>query len=384
MLCSKLQRLWSMRGGFRVIDLDHNYFLVKLADGDDYMRALTGGPWVVFDHYLTVEPWQPNFDPASHKVTSVVAWIRVPRLSTELYQLAILKKIGNRIGQFLRVDYSTQKTERGCFAKAAVELGLSHPLQTETCVDGVWYTIKYESLPNVCFECGRAGHDMSHCPSWLARAPTHSASMHMEESPAMEAQSQADVEEQSVEEEVVLLASRSGVAPMIRQGSGQGSGVHTVTRAGSGVAGVTKPGHQKMRTKGIFIRDDSVEVVGKDVHVQKRAKGSLGYTLSGVELAQAAVDATRKVNKVRKGKNKVGQVESSSSLPPPAPPNGDGKTLTSSGMAVAFDLLGQGHSDVAVANKPPEIAAGGSAAASIFVDVQDAQVDGDSTIQLDD
>ncbi|KAJ4841788.1 hypothetical protein Tsubulata_010536 [Turnera subulata] len=186
MLCSKLQRLWSLCGGFRVIDLDHNYFLVKLADREDYMRALTGGPWVVFDHYLTGEPWQPNFDPASHKVTSVVAWIRVPGLSTELYQLAILKEIGNRIGQFLRVDYSTQKTERGRFAKAAVELDLSHPLQTETCVDGVWYTIKYESLPNVCFECGLAGHDMSHCPARLPRAPTQSASKHMDASPTMD------------------------------------------------------------------------------------------------------------------------------------------------------------------------------------------------------
>ncbi|KAJ4845374.1 hypothetical protein Tsubulata_050613 [Turnera subulata] len=140
MLCSRLQRLW----------------------------GLHGGPWVVLDHYLTVEPWQPNFDPASHRVTSVVAWIRVPGLSTELFQLAILKEIGNRIGRFLRVDYSTQKTERGRFAKAAVDLDLSKPLQTEACVDGIWYTIKYENLPNVCFECGRAGHDMSHCPSRLS------------------------------------------------------------------------------------------------------------------------------------------------------------------------------------------------------------------------
>ncbi|KAJ4843639.1 hypothetical protein Tsubulata_020154 [Turnera subulata] len=93
MLCNRLQILWGLRGSFRVIDLDHNYFLVKLSDRSDYTRALTGGPWVIMDHYLTVSPWQPNFEPASHKFTSVVAWIRVHGLSTELYQLAILKEI---------------------------------------------------------------------------------------------------------------------------------------------------------------------------------------------------------------------------------------------------------------------------------------------------
>ncbi|KAJ4838072.1 hypothetical protein Tsubulata_021137 [Turnera subulata] len=147
LLCNRLQRLWSLRGGFRVIDLDHNYYLVKLADGADYVRALTGGPWVIPDHYLTVEPWHPNFEPASHRVTSTVAWVRVPGLSTELYQLSILREVCNRIGRLIRVDYSTKKTERGKFAKAAVELDLSQPLQTETCVDGVWYPNVYENLP---------------------------------------------------------------------------------------------------------------------------------------------------------------------------------------------------------------------------------------------
>ncbi|KAJ4833102.1 hypothetical protein Tsubulata_001085 [Turnera subulata] len=128
-----MQRLWGPRGGFRIIDLDHNYYLVKLADGHDYLQVMTGGPWVILDHYLIVEPWQPNFDPAAHRVTSVVAWVR--------------------------------KIERGRFAKVAVEFDISKPLETETYVDGVWYPIKYESLPQVCFSCGRAGHLLAHCPA---------------------------------------------------------------------------------------------------------------------------------------------------------------------------------------------------------------------------
>ncbi|KAJ4823013.1 hypothetical protein Tsubulata_009217 [Turnera subulata] len=172
MLCNRLQRLWHLRGEFRVIDLDHNYYLVKLANTSDYLHVITGGPWVILDHYLTVEPWQPNFAPASHKVTSVVAWVRVPGLSTELYQLAILKEVCNRIGRMVRVDYSTQRTERGRFAKVAVELDISKPLETEACVDGVWYPIVYESLPQVCFSCGRAGHLMVNCKADASGSPS--------------------------------------------------------------------------------------------------------------------------------------------------------------------------------------------------------------------
>ncbi|KAJ4832592.1 hypothetical protein Tsubulata_023322 [Turnera subulata] len=163
MLCNRLSRLWGLRGEFRVIDLDQTYFLVRLADNYDYLRVMNGGPWVILDYYLTVEPWQLNFVPATHKVTSVVAWVRVPGLSMELYQLAILREVCNRIGRMIRIDYSTHKTEHGCFAKAAVELDISKPLETETCVDGVWYPIVYESLPQVCFSCGRAGHLMGAC-----------------------------------------------------------------------------------------------------------------------------------------------------------------------------------------------------------------------------
>ncbi|KAJ4844294.1 hypothetical protein Tsubulata_048159 [Turnera subulata] len=63
------------------------------------------------------------------------------------------------------MDNSTQQTDRGQFAKAVVELDLSKPLETETCIDGTWYTILYESLPNVCFGCGRIGHNLAVCPA---------------------------------------------------------------------------------------------------------------------------------------------------------------------------------------------------------------------------
>ncbi|KAJ4848560.1 hypothetical protein Tsubulata_007862 [Turnera subulata] len=472
MLCSRLQRLWRLRGGFRV---NNNYFLVKLADKEDYMHALTGGPWVVLDHYLTVEPWKPNFEPASHRVTSVVAWILVPGLSSELYQLAILKEIGNHVGQFIRVDYSTQKTERGRFAKAAVELDLSTPLQTKTCVDGVWYTIVYENLPQMCFECGRAGHDMSHCPSRLSTvsSPKTAAPKFI---PVQQAGQSSVASPTDVSKDPILVRAGGSVgakygewmlvSPRVRpaakkstngpskepkesnkgQSSGsrfdvlaageeQGEGqvsysasarlsearVCSSTRSPSSskvvVGEVTravekvKSGQKQVAHKGVFIWDVEADHTAQDAPVYKRARGQHGYNLSGDDLAKAAVDASRKVPKPRKGKTKVGggeekfnvlhgvlaealptpvsfqlpvvgHVEGSSSLPH-VPLDGGATAPSSSSMEVAFDLRGQGHSDTAVPSAPKEVAD----AAPVTEPASGGDMDdldmGDSTMQVD-
>ncbi|KAI9080389.1 hypothetical protein K1719_037783 [Acacia pycnantha] len=53
-LLSILQSLWARRGVIRLINIGNGYFVVKLTNKDDYHHALTGGPWVLFDHYLTM------------------------------------------------------------------------------------------------------------------------------------------------------------------------------------------------------------------------------------------------------------------------------------------------------------------------------------------
>ncbi|KAJ4827405.1 hypothetical protein Tsubulata_006457 [Turnera subulata] len=73
---------------------------------EDCLRALTEGPWVIMDHYLTVEPWEPNFDPLAHK-----------------------------------------KSERGKYAKVAVELDLSKPLDTETTTGSRYAALEVEPVP---------------------------------------------------------------------------------------------------------------------------------------------------------------------------------------------------------------------------------------------
>ncbi|KAJ4849619.1 hypothetical protein Tsubulata_044565 [Turnera subulata] len=389
-------RLWGLRGSFRVIDLDHNYFLVRLADGSDYLRALTGGPWVILDHYLTVEPWKPNFFPTSHKVKTVVAWIRVPGLSSELYQLAILKENGNRIGRFIRVDYSTQKTERGRFAKAAVELDLSAPLQTETCVDGVWYSIMYEHIPLVCFECGRAGHAMASCPSKLQTAPDLSKQPTATSAMDTEIPPQAGVPRASASN-VETVEAGATPKPKYREW-------------------ILVPPKVKMSIcwgRRLLLRLPVARPYSKGVAAgQAVSNVSVGGSIGGCsgeyrrchikELTATALDTSRRISKAKKGKTKVGAAESqlavldgilATAVPvpvafqakiplPSAPPQltGGASSLPSSSMAVAFDLRGQGHDDIATLTVPrttKDISSAGEPDSVVVVDSDNSNVQED-------
>ncbi|KAJ4832587.1 hypothetical protein Tsubulata_030788 [Turnera subulata] len=323
MLCNRLSHLWGLRGKFRVIDLDQNYFLVRLADNYDYLRIMNGGPWVILDHYLTVEPWQPNFVPATHKVTSVVAWVRVSGLSTELYQLAILREVCNRIGRMIRIDYSTQKTERGRFAKSAMELDISKPLETETCVDGVWYPIVYESLPQVYFSCGRAGHLMGACTATshgsaavngsAARAVDSelpAGSLGPGQSTFVPSSAARGVPSTNVLGDVsAIYEEGQGSAPvkqkvgtvptMIFQGS-KGVNSGNIAKAPSSFGFSSGKGLSKGKAKGVFLSEPMLGVDESEGLAGKRPRGAFSYTLNGEALVQVAQMKPKRQAKLKK------------------------------------------------------------------------------------
>lgn len=91
-----------------LIDLDNDFYLVKMAKEPDYEFALTGGPWVIADHYLAVRPWSPNFVLDEAAIYKIAAWLRFPGLSIEYFNPDFLeKKLGVHFGRVLRVDATT-------------------------------------------------------------------------------------------------------------------------------------------------------------------------------------------------------------------------------------------------------------------------------------
>lgn len=72
-LCTRLKSMRKKIGELSVVDLENNFFLIRLQSYEDVEYALTEGPWVIMGHYLTVQPWSPQFDSKVNKLDTVNA-----------------------------------------------------------------------------------------------------------------------------------------------------------------------------------------------------------------------------------------------------------------------------------------------------------------------
>jgi hypothetical protein len=150
--------MWVRKGVISIIDLGNDYYLVAFTHEDDQYAALMDGPWFIYDHYLTVKEWSPNFHPASDTIEEVAVWVRVSGLPIEYYDSKVLNFIGNCIGKTVKVDKNTLTQERGKYAPLCVQVDLTKPLLAMFTIKGRKYNIEYEGLHMLCLTCGKFGH----------------------------------------------------------------------------------------------------------------------------------------------------------------------------------------------------------------------------------
>ncbi|KAA3469599.1 ATPase GET3 [Gossypium australe] len=162
-LQNKLYILWRPSATIHTMDIKNGYFLVKFQNKADCEKALFEGPWIIFRQYLTVQPWTVSFDPTQAFPSVVMAWIRFPGLPSYLYNHKIITEIGGMVGKVIKLDTNTDNKARGRFARMAVYIDLDKPLVSQILINGWKQNVEYESLPTICFQCGRYGHVESSC-----------------------------------------------------------------------------------------------------------------------------------------------------------------------------------------------------------------------------
>lgn len=53
-LKTRLNKLQAKEGVISLLSIGHDFFLVKFSNKNDMDFALIKGPWMIYDHYLTV------------------------------------------------------------------------------------------------------------------------------------------------------------------------------------------------------------------------------------------------------------------------------------------------------------------------------------------
>ncbi|KAI9113102.1 hypothetical protein K1719_015627 [Acacia pycnantha] len=162
-MIKKLRQLWEWKGSMDIFDLQNDFYLVNFQHAEDYMEALTGGPWVIHNAYLNVARWKPDFNPKNARIETVVAWVRFPNFPAPLFDKKFLLNLGNVIGKTIKLDIHTAQRAHGKFARMCIELDLTKPLVPEFEVEGHALSVVYESLGMLCTRCGMFGHVKEGC-----------------------------------------------------------------------------------------------------------------------------------------------------------------------------------------------------------------------------
>ncbi|KAI9108079.1 hypothetical protein K1719_020952 [Acacia pycnantha] len=162
----RINRMWRPRDPLKLIPLNNGYYIVSFSNKEDKEYAFQEGPWMIEDHYLIVQRWRPNFNPWKADLKcNIAAWIRLPDVPFEFYNVESLRRIGNMVGKMIKVDRSTSIYDKGGFARICVEIDLKQALIPTYMVFGEERPIIYEGLHQVCLECGKYGHIKKECPS---------------------------------------------------------------------------------------------------------------------------------------------------------------------------------------------------------------------------
>ncbi|CAN1180890.1 hypothetical protein LINPERHAP2_LOCUS35025 [Linum perenne] len=159
----RLEFLWAKAGRIQVSDLSNDFFLVRFSDVDDYHRAAFNGPWKMFEYYITVACWTPEFNEEA-PIQRILTWVRLPKLPIHFFNHTAVTRIGNHIGRTIRLDLATSEGARARYARVCVEVDLTKPLLGKYMIGDRVFYVEYECLENICFTCGMYGHKMGSCP----------------------------------------------------------------------------------------------------------------------------------------------------------------------------------------------------------------------------
>ncbi|XP_057432499.1 uncharacterized protein LOC130725245 [Lotus japonicus] len=142
---AKLASLWRLIGDFDLMDVDNGFHMVKFDRNEDKDKVMGGGPWMIFDHYLAVATWSPEFISPAARVKKTLAWIRIPGLNVVFYDESYLMSAARAIGK---------------------------PVVGKICLEDYWYKVEYEGLHVICTKCGCYGHRFRECTNPVTPEPS--------------------------------------------------------------------------------------------------------------------------------------------------------------------------------------------------------------------
>ncbi|KAI9106909.1 hypothetical protein K1719_022437 [Acacia pycnantha] len=168
-LVSILQKAWNLQSGFDVLEIEGNAFIFKFEKDEEYNRILRGRPWSINGCLLSLLERSKYKSCEEFDFSRCLIWIQIHNVPLEALCLENAVMVGGYVGEVVLAEdphYNNRYLRN--FLRARVLIDLRKPLAYGFWLpkpDGgkTWISIRYEKLPNFCYNCGKLGHDNRNC-----------------------------------------------------------------------------------------------------------------------------------------------------------------------------------------------------------------------------
>lgn len=167
---------WQDFGRVLISDMPNGFMLIRCESDEVKQNIIFGRPWNVSGLTLQVSLWQPNFEPATIKLSKAMVWLQLHNLLVDLWEGEALEAITEPIGKLLKVDDFTSFFSRARFARVCLEIDLLVTLKRGFLLDDkdgkVFVLVLCKCLPTFCYCFGLFGHGSTSCGHHCGFAPT--------------------------------------------------------------------------------------------------------------------------------------------------------------------------------------------------------------------
>ncbi|KAL5577616.1 hypothetical protein UlMin_019315 [Ulmus minor] len=147
--------------------LERNMFRFIFQSKEDRRRAVEHGPWVVNKDLLFVKEWDPNIPLKDISFITASMWVQIHGIPPAFLSKENIWKVGEKAGSILNLEFN-EHTRWKPFVRALLDVDVNRPLYPGFYLPmqsrhSIWIQIKYERVQDLCFRCGRLGHDHEVC-----------------------------------------------------------------------------------------------------------------------------------------------------------------------------------------------------------------------------
>ena len=94
---NRFKVIWKLSERFELMDVGNGFFMLKCDLEIDRKKIMEGGLWMIFDHYLAVQTWSPEFASSTSQIEKMLVWIWFLGINMMYYDESVLMALAKGV-----------------------------------------------------------------------------------------------------------------------------------------------------------------------------------------------------------------------------------------------------------------------------------------------